>query len=277
VSEYVSAHTLLADARLRLDALGQEMAALVVEGPDDKRLLVRQVQTASQIIVSGGRTLLLAAHRTADADDLRRIAFLTDCDFEVGFGNLQPARSLVITMNADVEADLLDLGIFHSIALELVPDALQSDKAAESIGKILRARSVEFAATLGQIRQLAKVHGVEINLDDIKYKKVRVPGTVTLDKALLIRKVGQQLRHCGLTVPAFETAVTAMPSGYKYCNGHDIINALQFVLREDFRVAVDRAELARHVRLAASSILDRWPVLVRLRKWQDETRKTLLI
>jgi hypothetical protein len=38
MSEYISAHALLADLRLRLDAFEkQRLGVLVVEGPDDKR------------------------------------------------------------------------------------------------------------------------------------------------------------------------------------------------------------------------------------------------
>src|SRR4051794_32970239 len=112
--EYPSASALLEDIDLRLKKLPANRGALVVEGFDDKRLFKPLVLSGGQVVVSGGRRLLLAAHAMA-GDDLKRILFLTDCVFEVGLGRLRPATSLVITKNADVEADLLDL-LMQSLA-----------------------------------------------------------------------------------------------------------------------------------------------------------------
>ncbi len=266
--EYPHAQALLDDARLRLDSLGPSRGILVVEGPDDKRVFSAHVLSSTQIVVSGGRTLLLAAHQVASQNDLTKIVFLTDCDFEVSLGTLRPTPSLVITTHADVEADLLELGAFRSLAVELVPAALRSDEDADAVAETLRHRAMEFATTLGQLRQIAKLRSTKIELGDLKYKRVR-DAARNVNKRLLITKVGQQFSYCGLPILRFIAEVESMPASYSQCSGHDLVNALHFILREDYGISIERRDLARSLRMVSLNALDDWDVVHRLRKWED--------
>jgi hypothetical protein len=273
---YPSPQSLLADARLRLDGLPASRAVLVVEGPDDQRLFSPRVLSSPQIVVSGGRGLLLAAYSEASSKDLASIVFITDCDYEVARGSLRPGPSLIITKNVDAESDLLELGLFDRLGIELVPRALSSDAAAREVGAALRQRSVAFAEVLSQVRRVALEHGVELDVDDIKYRRTRVAGTKDVNGETLVKKLGQRSSHCGLTPARFLGEVRSMPTSYMFCNGHDLINALHFVLREDFDVSVERVELARLLRIAASEVFPSWTVVRRLIRWQVASGRAVL-
>src|SRR5262249_53384905 len=159
---YPSAEALLADAELRLDRFGPKHGVLIVEGPNDKRLLCTRAINRQQIMTAGGRRLLLSAHSLAVARKFDGALFLTDCDYEVVLGSLRPAPSLVITKHADVEADLLDAGGLQELVLQLVPAALNDDADLNRITEAVRERSVVLAELLGRIRQVAKSEGFPI-------------------------------------------------------------------------------------------------------------------
>src|SRR5262250_1578843 len=151
---YPNADTLLADVKLRLDRFGPECGVLVVEGPDDKRLIYSRTMHRQQVMASGGRRILLAAHRIAAAH-LAGVVFLTDCDYEVPLGRLSPSPNLIVTEHADVEADLFYNGGFEELAAQLIPAALDDDDEASRISAALRERAVALADVLGRIRRVA--------------------------------------------------------------------------------------------------------------------------
>jgi hypothetical protein len=273
--EYPSAEALLEDVDLRLKGLPPNSGALVVEGFDDKRLFNPLVVSGGQVVVSGGRRLLLAAHAIA-GNDLDRVLFLTDCDFEVGMGRLRPAPSLVITKHADVEADLLDL-LTERLAVEYVPDALIDDREAIAVADDLISSATAYASILGQARQLALKYGVEVNFDDIKYKDVRIKGTKSIDGRRLLLKIGQaKARECGLTVADFISEAESFPSGYMYSNGKDLVRAIQYVLREDYKITIEVDALMTSMRMCARDVLDRWSVARRIRSWEATRGRVIL-
>lgn len=106
---YPSSEALLQDAELRIDRYGADHGIIVVEGPDDKRLLCTKTVHQGQIITTGGKVFLLEAHRVAAERKIDSVVFLTDCDYEVGHGELSAQLNLIISKNADIESDLLEM------------------------------------------------------------------------------------------------------------------------------------------------------------------------
>src|ERR1035441_1034356 len=138
MSFYVTAQALLSDVRLRLDALGEKSSVLMVEGNDDKRLFYARINAGSDVIPAPGKKLLRSALELILDADKGRILFFTDCDYDVGTGDLRGGPNVVITASCDVESDLIGLGILEKVAREVVPQAIASNDSAARIGADVR-------------------------------------------------------------------------------------------------------------------------------------------
>jgi len=264
--------------RLRNSGLGPRCGILIVEGPDDKRLFRLHGVPSAKIVPAGGRTLLLSAHAKATPDDLAACIFLTDCDYEVALGTVAPSRGLIITRNADVESDLVALGVLEPVVIELVPAALESDDRASQIVSLVLERSQEFAQTLGQMRFVARPRGIDLGLDqrELRYGRLRGKG-FSVNRGRLIDVVFNNALNRNLSRAQFIELVDAAPSGYMMCNGKDLLRAANFVLREDFRVqGVTYEQLQRLVRASADSFLEQWDVVRRIRRWENDSGCVIL-
>ncbi len=275
--EYSNAQALLEDARLRLDALGSTEAAMVVEGWDDKRIFRRYARRPQQIVVAGGKRLLLAARDAADDDDAKRILFVADCDFDVPLGRLCPGNGLIVTTHADVESDLISLGVLEHVVVEFVAAAVHEDRA-ETLAEIVRRRAVAVASCLGQIRLAALGLAEALKLERLDLRKFRLENTDQVDFDKLIRAAHGTMT--GTLVPLAEfadRAYEAVPS-YSACNGHDLLRAIAEVLRRDFKaqdVTADR--VATCIRLSfGPELFGQWAVAERVRLWEDRVGRWVL-
>jgi hypothetical protein len=276
---YVSAEALLSDVRLRLDASGRNAGALIVEGPDDKRLFNRHVLEAPLVVVSGGRTLLLSALEKATNADKERMLFVTDCDYEVMSGRLTGGSDRVITTNADVETDLIALGMLERIVEEVVSRALTSRTEAANITSEVLQRSTQFAQPLGRMRAVAQPLGIELDLSNLDFGRHRVRNSVTVDVDKLYRTVHSRIRESGLAEREFRSRAEAMPDDYRMCKGKDLVRAIHFVLRRDYRVGTDIAPdvIARMLRFGLEDDrFESWEVTRRIRAWEAGTGSSIL-
>jgi hypothetical protein len=274
---YPSAEALLADVALRLDQFGLRDGILVVEGPDDKRLLCTRTRHRQQVLASGGRRLLLSAHSLAVAHKTEGVVFLTDCDYEVKLGTLSPTFDLIVTKHADLECDLLDEGGFTGIVLQIVPAALNSDEDLARISLSAQDRAVAVAEVLGRIRQVAKAAGFPVDTE-IRHHKYRRKDTADVDERKLVRAVVQASPECPLRPEEMEERVHEIPRGYDNCNGHDLISALNHVLRDDFGVRDQTPESMQLLLRAGVSekMFAQLDFVVRLKKWQDRVSRKIL-
>jgi hypothetical protein len=279
MSGYTSAVSFLAD--LRLDAFGPEVGVLVVEGPDDKRVFIRHVSSFSQLVPAGGRTLLLAAHEASSAEDRRRMVFLTDCDYEVRFGNLHPADSLVITEKTDLECDLIDLGLLYRVVLEILPAALGSETRAAQIVESTLTAAESFALPLGRIRMAAKPLGIPLHLEEIKHEKHWNVSARRADADKLARTAYARLREAGIGISEQEwrILVAETPDDPDMCQGKDLINAIHFWLRREHSLPSD-VKPVTICRLLRTSLwrtdLSAWSVGRRIQKWESATGRRSL-
>ncbi len=275
---YPSAEALLADAGLRLDRLGSGIGVLVVEGPDDKRLFGPRCLHSQQVIASGGKPLLLAAHAAARAQGLEGVVFVTDCDHDVLLDRLRPHPTLIVTEYADVEADLAQLDGLRQLVNEFVPAALNSDDDLHRLTAELFTRSVAFAEPLGQLRLLANREGFKINTSAIRHRKYRPRRSNDVDVGAMARVVIQNSDECSISFEECWDRVNTGPKGYALCNGHDLLSAAAYVLHEDFgmetRSGQDLAVILRSGLQPSSA--ERWSVVRRLRRWEQTTQRRLL-
>src|SRR5262249_45079834 len=151
--------------RLRLDALGDESAVLVVEGNDDKRLFFPHLSSTADIVPAGGKKLLRAALESIRATDQGRVLFFTDCDYDVTAGDLRGGPDVVITTSCDVESDLISLGILRRVAIEVVPQAMIARDSPSKIEADVREHAERIALPFGRIRMAAQPLGVDLQLD----------------------------------------------------------------------------------------------------------------
>ena len=128
---------MLQTARLQVDALGEPRAALIVEGAGDRKLFAPLCFSSSQVVIAGGKSLVLGAHAAMREDDIGRFAFLVDCDGDVGPGGLRGGLDLVITEHSDVEGDLLAMGALDLVVEQLVPAVTAGEKAAAQTSQLL--------------------------------------------------------------------------------------------------------------------------------------------
>lgn len=274
---YPSANSLLQDAKLRLDKFGSDFGVLVVEGPDDKRLLHTHVHRREQIVIAGGRRLLMSAHGLTCERGDTRIVFLTDCDYETTLGTLKPELNLIVTEHADIESDLLAEDGFERMVLELVAEAIDSEEKYNSIVNAVRERSIAIAEIIGRARYVAKTDGFPLNLDELRHRKFRKANTSEIDQSQLIRVIAQRSDACPLQPDALEKRVDAIPAGYNNCNGHDMIAALSHVLKDDFGVEHQTPEsLAKLLRVSSSNSFGNLRIAKYIRKWEKSTGRSIL-
>jgi hypothetical protein len=274
---YPSAEALVSDALLRRDRFGPLFGILVVEGPDDKRLFSERTVYRQQVIAAGGRRLLLASHTASLTRKYDSLIFVTDCDYDVAMNLLSPAPGLIITEHADLESDLLAYGGWERLVVQLVPAALDDDDKLDEIVVAVMARTVALADVLGRFRKVARELGF-IADTDIRHTRYRRSGTDQIDEERLLRSLWQHSEECTLNLEDFTARINSIRSDYDNCNGHDLVRALQHVLREDYGVrgvSVENLEdLLRHG--VSKDSFETWSVTVRIRRREHESNITLL-
>lgn len=274
---YPSAEALLSDALLRRDRFGLTSGVLVVEGPDDKRLFAERTLRRQQVIAAGGRRLLLASHTVAVTRNYHWLVAVTDCDYDVAMKLLRPEPGLIITEHADVESDLLAEGGWERLVAQLVPAALDDDETLNEIAVAVMARTVAFADVVGRYRRVAREVGFTAETD-IRHTRYRRAGTEQVDEERLLRSLWQSSEECTLDLNEFSERISSIRSDYDNCNGHDLVKALQHVLREDYGIRGVTAEnLEDFLRYGVSKeAFEAWSVTERIRRWEQENNLTLL-
>ncbi len=265
------------DAELRADGLGPAKGVLVVEGPDDKRVFARHVLDPAQILPAGGRKLLVSAHEKANNSQRAKIVFLTDCDYEIRYGSLRGAPDLIITTFTDMESDLLSLGLIESLVLEYVPRALESRETCQSITTRLRARAQQIALPLGRLRMIAKPLGIPLNLDDVKIARYWDPKSGSMNYERLVNAMHTKVSDV-ISFSEWGQLSSNAPQDIGMCHGKDLVKALSFLLKTEYRVeGITTDSVARVLRTSLSQQhLTSWDVVRRIKIWQTINRRFVL-
>lgn len=281
MSEYLSPADLLSDVRLRLDSFEQRrLGILIVEGPDDRRVFFRHVESLALIVPAGGRTMLLRAYNETTVSDRKRILFLTDCDYEVRRGSLRARDGLIITEKTDVECDLIDLGALYAVVGELVPEALGSDERLYQIADRILAEATAFALPLGRMRMAAQPMGVPLNLETIKHRRywnyrMRSVNLETLNRAIYSR-VREEIN---MSIEEWNKRVQETPDDVDMCHGKDLLGGIFFALKKNHNID-DDVEVKTISRLLRTGVrkseLRNWSVIRRIREWEHANKRKLL-
>jgi hypothetical protein len=275
VSQFRSGEEVLQTARLQVDALGGSHAGVIVEGADDRKLFSPLCFVSSQIVIAGGKSLVLEAYASMRADDVGRFAFVVDCDGDVATGGLSGHQDLIITEHADVESDLVALGALEAVVGQLVPAVAAGDREAAEVAELVHGGATELAAPVGCVRRAARRRSISLaslRQQDMDYLAIgSAPLADRYDTAL------QQVVRCaGLTAyqaRQIRERIVPAPATIETCNGHDLVEAVRAVLIRDHRIAGGKAAVRSVDALLRMSMLEparreSWTVIARLRRWE---------
>lgn len=277
---YVNAQALLADIRLRLEGLGSGSSALVVEGPDDKRLFYHRITSHAEVVVAGGKKLVRAGMASMLENDHGRILFLTDCDYDVWTGELRGGSDVVITRGCDIEADLISIGVLERLAVELAPHAVESKGGASRVAIDIRERAEKMSLALGRVRMAGQPLGIDLNLDKLDLSKYwdRNADLILIDK--LIQTTWERIKVTGIVRSQWQEMIGATPTDTLMCNGKDLLRSVQLFFRVLYGMnsKVTPEIIAVMLRLALDDArFENWSVVDRIRKWEAQNGRELLV
>jgi hypothetical protein len=284
VTEFKSGEEVLQYARLQIAPLGDSASVLVVEGSDDRKLFSLLCVSPAQVIVAGGKDLVLAAHGALRSEDVDRLVFLVDCDGDVGRGTLRGSMNLIITEHADVEGDLIALGALESVVMQLVPAVASGERDAASVAATVQASVCRLAEPVGRVRRAARLASIPLKTvrqQDMEYTEI---GKKTREDLALAEALRQVARAAGLS--PYQTKRIAerlgqTPRGFDVCNGHDLVEAVREVLVSEYtvpggRAAVRSADVPLRMAMQDAARREVWSVIARLRRWEAHSGSELL-
>jgi hypothetical protein len=283
VSQFRSGEEVLQTARLQVDALGGNRGGLILEGADDRKLFSPLCFVSSQLVIAGGKSLVLEAHSSMRAEDVGRFAFLVDCDGDVAEHGLRGRHDLIITEHHDVENDLLAIGALEPVVAQLVPAVVSGDAEAADVAEAVAANARILAAPVGGVRCAARTRGIplaSLRQQDMDYLAIGTcPGADRRETAL------QQVSRAADLTPhqsrRIREKLGSVPADHDACNGHDLVEAVRTVLIRDHRIAGGKAAVRSVDALLRLTMLDparreAWSVVVRIRRWEARHARELL-
>jgi hypothetical protein len=280
MSLYVSGDVALAEARQRLRRLGTSFGILIVEGSDESRLFRRHAVAPELILPVGGKSILLDAFHVLRPTEEQRIAFVVDCDYDAPLRRIPLGeRNLILTSHPALETDIFALpGVPELLAEELVDPARLDDDGRPEVAQALRNRTIALSDAVGRIRWAAAANGLKLNfgVDLSRFRKV---GTDIVDEEGMLSAIVEASGAIRLSTPQLRQVVVGFERGLISCRGHDIVVALDDVLARDFGVTKAKCQsIAKLLSMAADAgRLDNWDVISRLRRWEAENGRTILV
>lgn len=118
--------------------------------------------------------------------------------------------------------------------------------------------------------------GVPLHLEDLKLARYWNTNTRSTDLGKLIRAMHTKVAD-EIGASEWLKLVEQTPRDSGMCHGKDLVRALSFLLRENYRVEVTAESLARMMRSALTSeALETWDVIRRIRAWQVANQRYVL-
>jgi hypothetical protein len=230
------------------------------------------------VLPAGEKAKVLDAAARLRPDENREFVLLVDCDYDVPAGALRGQPHLIITRCPDAECDMIALGILEQVVLQVVPAAASGHLRLKEITGSVLDRSVALAGAVGQLRQLSRLEDLDLKFDGLRFAKAREKNTAIVDTERLTDMV---LRRSGSRMTAEDVSGRAgrIAVGLMTCNGHDLVESVRAVLKEDFGVKRATATgLEQLLRVAAGDpqFLESWSVIERIRDWEAETGRAVL-
>jgi hypothetical protein len=277
MSRYPNGASALADARLRVSALGANKGIVMLEGRDDAVVFSGRVGSLESLIACGNKRILREALDRAEKVDRERILFVADCDYDVPAGRLRPGCGLILTRHTDREADFVQLGVIRGIVLRAIPAARASDAAADAITADVIAKAVQLAEVTGQLRYVAATQGIPFSFGGLKLRRYRRKSDGAIELTAVIDTVRQRSVGISLTSEEITQLLDGCPAGAEVCHGKDLIQAVTAVIHQDYGVSLNELDFIPELfRSVEDSVFEAWEVVSRIRQWEATTGVRLL-
>jgi hypothetical protein len=283
VSQFRSGEEVLQTARLQVDALGGHRGRLIVEGAEDRKLFSPLCFASSQLVIAGGKSLVLEAHCSMREEDVGRFAFLVDCDGDVGDRGLKGRHDLIITEHHDVENDLLALGALEPVVAQLVPAVASGVAETDDVSETVAAHARILAAPVGCVRRAARTRAISLGSlrqQDMDYFAI---GTCTAAdrRETALQQVSRAADLTAHQARRIRDELASVPADHDVCNGHDLVEAVRAVLIRDYRIAGGKAAVRSVDAMLRMTMLDpgrreAWSVVARIRRWEARHTRELL-
>lgn len=307
VLNFPNAESFVQSLRQRRNAAGGSVPFIVVEGSSDRKALFPFIDKSAVIIPASGKGNLIYAYRRLEKKYRRQTVFLLDCDGATN-ASLKGKPELVLTSNRDIEADIIfELSALTRMGQELLAEDADRSEDVDLECEALKDSAINFALNLGIVRAAArdqklKTHlrthrtgrSRKIGLPDIECAaenaKQKRPsdlslGLIVRDMASIaewskaeseaVRKASEEClsRKCSRHTRSRCKACLAM----RYCNGHDLVEALHMILDLRYSVILRSGDVDRYLRISADrQKLPDWTVFSRLEAWENLTGAKLL-
>lgn len=245
VGSHPAGAALVARALMQLEA-SHASVAVICEGKIDKWFVKSLLGPHAVGVDAGGRKQVIQGANAAPTNDLPRLAFLIDRDFTDGrilVGSADCRSRVVETDHPSLESDLASAGLLLQ-AVEAI--LAQRDHAGSTAPEIV-GHATKLAHAKGRLRAFAAANGLQMRFKALRPLDL-VNGSVAPDVDAILRAVA---RKCNAGSPPgliahVNTFLTEEPS-LDFCDGHDLIDSLSFVLRE---LEVDRKASTKSIEQA---------------------------
>jgi hypothetical protein len=256
---------------------------LIVEGSTDEPCLGGICFHGSdQVFSAGSRDLVeqLLTLLEKDPIDNCECIYLVDCDARGKTAHLCDRDALVVSINCDLEADLVNLGV----ASRVIRPFVASDQAATHLVE----RAVAMAAPMSAVRRAASSQSVSMKRRSRQLALADLPGGVlenweqsAPDDASAVSAVAHQLAWDVETRARVSAAMDEVPRTFHgSILGKDVLDALfRLMLSEGAGDARGWTRDHFHQRVRAGlrpEDTGGWEVARRMRKWSESGGRELL-
>lgn len=266
-----------ADFALRRKDGVSGFAFLVVEGPDDMRLLDAHADSRNvSIVIGNGKKSVLDCLKKMNDTGFLNILGLVDSDGD-GPSIEEQIENVVTTELYDLDAEILR---YSKVAERVFLHNCHVAKLRQVDLRDLDARLEDIVRDISVLRQISKAKGWDLSFRELSLHYLYDGSTRKLNRAKLVSKLTE--KNSKISPSQIELALdAALSSGeewYRFMSGHDLAKAYAIVLYEDgdVRWKADTVEKAFRSALwpgefHATSIytrIARWATARRISIWE---------
>ncbi|SOX52577.1 hypothetical protein MAAFP003_1243 [Mycobacterium ahvazicum] len=233
--QYLSGDTLYNNIRMLLAA--RTTPILVVEGESDHTLFEEKLGTSIPffLITSYGKSESIRAAEKSSEDQVDRVLFLIDADFDrlTGAITSYPPNHIVATVHYDLMCDIV-MSTARPV-LSVIRAFSHPDKAKLDPGSILEI-AFEAAAMVGSFRYAAHVKCWQVNLARFPMHLVIPDHNSAVEHARVAHHVGERAKSAPAPLPSDFQNIALECSGDVssefLINSHDLLDAILHCCRK---------------------------------------------
>jgi hypothetical protein len=227
--QFLNGDTLYNNIRMLLAA--RTTPLLVVEGESDNTLFEEKLGSSIPfaLVTSYGKPVSIAAANRSVDDQVDRVLFLIDADFDrlTGTADLYPASHILTTVHYDLLCDVI---MSSSRPVLSVIRAFSKAGEAELTPDAILAIAMKLAAMVGLFRYASNVNNWQVDLERFPMHDLIPEPNAPVDFENVARQVEQRAKSSPIPLPSdFEDQTLEYAdsvSETRLINSHDLLNAV---------------------------------------------------